>query len=134
MQYETREAFLADYYRLKPYITEREYNQFAYAEAPFEYYTLGTVYLYEVVEQDVSACGLEDDEDYDAFYHGSDMNKHLSTLACDKPIIAELSSRGSTDVRFVIDFESNEIYRDEFLEFNGYSRYLIMPDKSVHAV
>ena len=134
MQYKTREAFLTDYYRLKPYITERELNQYAYAETPFEYYTLGCVYLSDIIEGKSESCGLVDSEEYDAFFHGTDKLKHLSTLAEDKPLVAELSARGNTDVRFVIDFENNEIYRDEFLRFLGYERYAIMPDGKVYDI
>ena len=129
MQYETREAFLADYYRLKPYITNRNHDTEAECyDVPFNYYTIA----YETVADAAAQNTLEfDDCDvYDDFFDTCTLHEHLAKRATE-PLIAYCYLRKSM---MMIHFDENIIERYEDSEWHSTEKYLITPDAKVHDI
>ncbi len=129
MQYETREAFLTDYYRLKEHITERHGNDEAHCQyVPYDYYTIA----YESVADAAAENALEfsDDDVYDEFFDDCTLEEHIVKNVTE-PLIAYVYSR---KCMMMIYFDENTIERYEDSEWRGTDKYLITPDGNVYDI
>ena len=133
MKYETREEFLNDYYLLKPHITRREHNQYAICEdVPYNVYTIAYDKLSYFILNDYENIQYEDCYDYCEFLDKCTLEEYL-LKDVDDNLVATCYLRKY--VNLVIDFESNEIYRDfEYMKDVSVERYLITTDKRILSI
>ena len=129
MKYSTREEFLKDYYRLKPYITSRECDVAECYYTPFNYYTIAYETVLDCCDQ--NTLYFDDNDVHDEFFDSRSIEEYLSSLDIKKPEVAFCYLR---KCMFMIDFNEEEIYRYEDSECSSCTKYLITTDKKVHSV